>query len=131
MPGLDQLLHFPVEKGQEKRGDVRTVHVGIGHDDDPVVTEFADVEIVFPDSAADSSDKRLNLFIFQHLVNSGLFHVQEFPSNRDDRLELAVSALFGGTSGGIAFDNVNFTFFRFLRRTGSKFTSSVYIVNLF
>lgn len=34
---LDQFGHLAVEEGQEQGADVRTVHVGIGHDDDAVV----------------------------------------------------------------------------------------------
>ena len=34
---FDQLGHLAVEEGQEQGADVRTVHIGIGHDDDAVV----------------------------------------------------------------------------------------------
>ena len=42
---LDQLLHVPEEERQQQRADVRSVHVGVGHDDDLVVAQLGDVEI--------------------------------------------------------------------------------------
>jgi hypothetical protein len=36
----DQLRHFLVEEGDQQRGDVRAVDVGVGHDDDAVVAQI-------------------------------------------------------------------------------------------
>ena len=33
VPAADQVVHLPVEEGQQQRADVRAVDVGIGHDD--------------------------------------------------------------------------------------------------
>ena len=35
----DELRHLAIEEGDEQRGDVGAVDVGVGHDDDPVVAE--------------------------------------------------------------------------------------------
>ena len=43
---VDELLEMPVEEGQQQRADMRAVDVGIGHDDDPVVAQLADVELI-------------------------------------------------------------------------------------
>ena len=43
---VDQLAHLPVEERQQQRADVRSVDVGVGHDDDPVVAELRDVELL-------------------------------------------------------------------------------------
>ena len=37
---LDELRHEPVDKGQHQSIDMGTVHVGIGHDYDLVITEL-------------------------------------------------------------------------------------------
>ena len=39
MAALDQLRHLLVEEGDEQRGDVGAVDVGVGHDDDALVAE--------------------------------------------------------------------------------------------
>ena len=45
---LDELRHLAVEERQQQRADVRAVDVGVGHDDDAVVAQLADVEVVAP-----------------------------------------------------------------------------------
>ena len=40
---LRKMRHLPVEKREEQRPDVAAVHIRIGHDYDPVVTEFGGV----------------------------------------------------------------------------------------
>src|SRR6185369_10071252 len=50
VPALDQFVHVVVEEGQEQGQDVGSVHVGIGHDDDPAVAQLGDVEIILADA---------------------------------------------------------------------------------
>jgi len=107
--GLDQRFEFAEEERQQQCADVRTVHISICHDDDAVVTQTADIEILFSEAAADGGDQRLDLLVFQDFVNARLFHVDEFASNRNDRLEGTVAPLFGGTACGITLDDVKFT----------------------
>ena len=40
MAALDQLRHLPVEEGDQQRGDMGAVDVGVGHDDDLVVAQL-------------------------------------------------------------------------------------------
>ncbi len=44
----------------------------------------------------------------QHLVVARFFDVQDFSLKREDGLEAAVAALFGGSAGGLAFDEEEF-----------------------
>ena len=37
VPLVDERPHLPVEERQEERADVRSVHVGVGHDEDAAV----------------------------------------------------------------------------------------------
>jgi hypothetical protein len=50
--------HLAVEERQQQRADVRTVHVGVGHDDDFVVARLVDVELIAADAGADRGDER-------------------------------------------------------------------------
>jgi hypothetical protein len=52
MAVFDQLRHLAEEERQQKRPDMRAVHVGIGHDDDLVVAQFFDVELIPSDPGA-------------------------------------------------------------------------------
>ena len=89
---------------------MRTVHVRIGHDDDPAVPQFFEVEgsfaVAVSDSGADGGDHRLNFQILQHLVQTGLLDVYQFSANWKNRLKSSVTTLFGGATGGIAFHDV-------------------------
>ena len=43
---LDQRPHEAEQQRQQQGGDVLAVHVGVGHQDDLVVTQLGDVEFV-------------------------------------------------------------------------------------
>ena len=45
---------------------------------------------------------------FEHPVESGLFDVDDLAAQRQDRLELRVSAALGGAAGRIAFYDIEF-----------------------
>jgi hypothetical protein len=75
VPGLNQVRHLPVEEGQEQRADVRAVNVRVGHENDFVVAELAQIKIIFPDAGAERGDEGLNLAVAEHLVEAGLFNI--------------------------------------------------------
>ena len=41
---FNQFLHVTEEEGKDKRGDMASVHIGIGHDDDLMVPELIQVK---------------------------------------------------------------------------------------
>ena len=53
---------------------MRTVDIGIGHDDDLVVTKFGNIKILM-DSGSKRSDHRLDLRIAVNLVQSRFLYV--------------------------------------------------------
>ena len=71
-----------------------TVHVGIGHDDDLVIPQLADIKVIsisFGKSAAKCIDHRLDLCIRQHFIDTCFFHVQDLTTDWKDCLEHTVS----------------------------------------
>ena len=86
VPPLDERKHLPVEKGEEERPDVRTVHVGVGHDDDPVVAELVQVVVFIPHTRSQGRDEGLDLLVGDDLVEAGLFHVEDLAPQRQDGL---------------------------------------------
>ena len=85
---------------------MRAVHVGIGHDDDAVVTQFFGVELFFADACAQCGNQGGDLLAGEHFFKTGFFDVQDFAFERQNSLEFAVAALFGRTAGGIALDQI-------------------------
>jgi len=75
------------------------VHVGVGHDDDPVVAEFVEVEAAFirtgPEAGADGGDHRADFVVVENLVEPRFLDVEQLAANRQHGLELPVAALFG------------------------------------
>ncbi len=87
---------------------MRTVHIGIGHNDNLVVAKLADIKVVavsLRKTASKGIDHGLDLGIGKDFVNAGFFYIQNLASNRQDGLEMAVSGGFGGAAGRISFDN--------------------------
>src|SRR6266545_605395 len=107
VPALEQFFHVPVEERQDQRADVRAVDVGVGHDDDSVVTQARDVELV-ADSGTDRRDHRLDLVVREHLVDAVLLAVDDLPAEGEDRLIRPVSARLGGPAGTVALDDEEF-----------------------
>ena len=112
MSALDQLRHMAEEERQQQRADVRSVHVGVGHQDDLAVAQLGRIEVVLADAAAQRRDHGADFFVAQHLVVAGLLHVEDLALERQDGLELAVAALLGGAACAFTLDEVEFAAIR-------------------
>src|SRR5258708_37068272 len=104
MAAFDQLGHLTVEEGEQQRADMSAVDIGVGHDDDLVVTEFVGIELLAPNAGAERRDQGGDLNRRQHLVETRPFDVQDLSAQRKDRLIGAVAPLLGGTTGAVALD---------------------------
>ena len=89
------------------------VHIGICHDDDLMVSEFADIKIIM-DSRSKSCDHRLDLRIAVDFVKAGFLYIEDLSSKRKDCLSRTVSRCLSGTAGGISLYDVDLTVFRIL-----------------
>ena len=116
----DQLVHLAVEEAQQQRADVRSVDVGIAHDDDLVVAAFGDV-LLFADADADGLDHALDFFVGQHLVFAGFVGVDDLAAQRQNGLEIPQPAAFGAAAGRIALDQVQLAAFHFLADAIAQF----------
>ena len=76
MAGGDQLVHLPIEKGQQQGPDVRAIDIGVGHDHDLVVPPLAEIGLR-PDAGPDGRDHTADLLIGQHLVFPALVGVDD------------------------------------------------------
>ena len=98
---------------------MRTIDVGVGHDDDFAVTQFADVE-VFTNAGLQSLDQRSDFFEAQHLVEAGLFDIQNLATQRQNGLGGVVPTALGGTTGRITFDQEQFAVLNIVGSAVSK-----------
>ena len=107
---LHEFRHLAVEEGEKQCADVRTVHIGVGHDDDAAVAETGEVKrallVTGSNASADGRDERLDFGVLKHLVEAGFFDIDDFTFDRKDRLVTAVAALLGRTTGRVALDDI-------------------------
>ena len=79
-----------------------SIHVGICHNDDFMVTEALQVKClaVFfrSDGYAECSENIFNLFVIEDFMLHGFFYVQDLSSKWQDSLKVTVPALFGRSS---------------------------------
>ena len=59
---------------------MRSVDIGIGHDDDLVIPDLVDFEVVRPDARPDSRHQRSDLVIVENLVEARLLDVQHLAA---------------------------------------------------
>lgn len=107
MTVFDKRPHVPVEQRQQQDADVRAVDIGIGHHDDLVVSGLFDVEAC-AGSCADHLDDGCAFLVGQHLRERCLLHVEDFASNRQQRLETGITGGLGCAQCGITLDDEQF-----------------------
>ena len=100
---LNHFLHVAEEQRHDQRGDMRTIDIGIRHDDYFVVADLAQVQclrVVFrAESDAQSGEDVTHLFALEHLVLHRFLHVQDLSAQRQDSLVLTVTTGLGCTAG--------------------------------
>ena len=86
---------------------MRSIHIGIGHDDDLMIAELFFVEFA-SNSTPESRNHIFNFIGIENFIQTGFFHVENLASERKYRLSLPVPARFCGSSRGISLDEKNF-----------------------
>jgi hypothetical protein len=102
----DQFGHFAVEKGQQQRGDMGAVDIGVGHDDDALITQRTGV-VFRAGAAAQGLHQIAELLVLLQLARRGGGHVQDLAAQGQDRLGGAVARLLGAAAGAVAFHQEN------------------------
>ena len=73
---LDQLRHLSIEERQQQSTNVRSIYIGVGHDDHVMVAKFVDVEVVAAfNPAPERRDQRPNLGAGKHFFETRAFDV--------------------------------------------------------
>ena len=108
VPALDNGGHVAEKERQQQRADVLTVNIGIGHANDTVIAELALVQLV-ANAGTEGGNQGADFGAGEHPIQPRLFHVENLAPQRQDGLELPVSSLFGGTTGGVPLDDEQLT----------------------
>ncbi len=109
MPFFNQLGHLSIKKSHQKSPYMRSVHIGIGHDDDLMITEFIQTKIRLFDACSKRRNDDTDLFALQDLIKSGFFHIENFAFQWQNCLVTAITSLFGRAAGGISLHDKYFT----------------------
>ena len=114
----DEVRHEAVQEGQQQGVDVRTIDIGIGHQDDLVVAQLRDVEVVavaLGEAAAEGVDHGLDLRVRENLIHRRLLDVQDLTTEWEDRLGLTVTAGLRRAARRITLDDEDLALLRVLR----------------
>ena len=85
---------------------MRSIDVGIGHDDDLVISQLGNIEVVM-NSCTESGDHCLDLGIAINLIQSCLLYIQDLPTKRQDRLGCSVTGCLRRTSRRVSLYNID------------------------
>ena len=113
---FNKFHHVPAEKSEQKRANVRTIDIGICHNDDATITKLLDIEAALAillggsdaDASADCRDESLDFGVLKDFVEAGLLDVDDFAFDRQNRLESPVTALLRRAAGRVTFHHVEF-----------------------
>ena len=104
----DQLGHLPEKESKQQSANVRSVDVGIGHDNDPAVAQLGNIEATFvlavaiffrfADPGADGRNHGLDLIVLEELILARFFDVYQFSADRKNGLITSITSLFGGAT---------------------------------
>src|SRR5699024_3915216 len=72
---INDRTHVSVKQCQQQGSNMRTIDIGIGHDDNFVISSFRNIE-VFSKTSTHSCKEGSDFFVSQNLVHRGLFNVQ-------------------------------------------------------
>ena len=105
---------------------MRAVDVRSRHQDDLVVARLGCIEravtLMIADASAQSGDQAANFIIVEHFIEAGFLNVEQFTTNRQDRLRRTVAPLLSGSTCGVTLHNIELGDGWILRGAVGKFT---------
>ena len=93
MPPGYEFIHLSIEEAKQQSPNMTAVHIGVRHDDDFLVPSLGQV-LISTNAGTDRLNHRLNFLILQNLRFATLVRVDNFTSQRQDRLKVPHSTTF-------------------------------------
>ena len=114
---FDDFGHEAIEQRHDECVDVRTIDVGIGHDDNLVVAQLVDIGLsvvlsVYTKAHADALNDVHHRLSLEHSVPLNLFHVQDFSTQWQYGLRVSVASLLSRSTCGVTLHQEYLTIFR-------------------
>ena len=78
---LDEFRHKTVQECQHQGSNMRSVDVGIRHDNDLVITKLRNIEILM-NAGSECRDHCLDFSISVNSVKTGLLNIQDLAAKR-------------------------------------------------
>ena len=103
-----------------------TIDIGIGHDNDLVITKLFNIEIL-TNTGTKCSNHGFNLCIFQNPVDSCFLYIQNLTTQWKDCLCCTGSGSLCRTTGGISLYDIDFTVLWIWIRTIGKLTGKRHV----
>src|SRR5215471_6389958 len=101
---------------------MRSVNIGVRHNDDAVIADLLNVEVVPTNASPQGRDEHLDFLAAEHLVEARLLDVQNLPAQGEDGLKIAVTSLLCRSSCRVAFDEIDLGQRRVTLRTVGEFS---------
>ena len=101
---------------------MRSVHVGVCHDDDLVVTQLVEVGVFLANACTHSRNKGFYFLVGQHLVKTGALGIQDLAAQGQNGLIFGITPLLGRTACRVTFHDEKFGFNRILALAVCQFT---------
>src|SRR5437899_1721519 len=84
---------------------MRSIDIGVGHDDDFVIAQLRRVEIILTNTCTERGDHSHDFLMREHLVVSRFLDVENLSLDRQDCLSPSISTLLCGTPGRITLND--------------------------
>ena len=91
---------------------MRTIHIGIGHDNDLIIAKLRNIKIIsisFGESTSKRINHRLDFRVGKYFINRCLLNVQNLTSDRQNCLIVTVTRSFGRATRRISLYDKNLT----------------------
>ena len=116
---INKRTQISEEECKEKCSDVRTVDIGICHDDDLMISELACVKFI-TDTCTECHNDRLKLLVGIYLIDTCLLNIEHLTPEREDCLILSLSSLLCRSACGVSLYDEDLTELCFIGLAVSK-----------
>ena len=123
---LNHLFHMTEEQGHNQSSNMRTIDIGIGHDNHFVVADLGEVErfrVLF--GSEGDTERREDvpyLFGLEHLMLHRFLNVEDLTAKRQDSLVYTVTSGLGSTACRVSLDEEELALSCIFRYAISQFT---------
>ena len=121
MAGLNNIWHVAEEESKKKCRNMRTIDIGIRHEDDLMITETVNIKLI-ADTYAETFNERDELSVCKHLIKTSTFGIKHLTTKWEDSLNLRIAAFLSRTSSGVTLYDEEFAIFSITRGTIGEFT---------